>query len=110
MYNDNRCYEPSEEYVPATIKPIVDEKKLPKKPTAGGDELWLIQVPGDMDITDLDGLRFKLTGEGSGAELASMKAAGAFRVRSAAPSFLSLCNSFSPNRLACFHTLPSSLR
>jgi hypothetical protein len=55
----------------------VDEKALPKKPVAGGDELWLIQIPGDMDVEDLTGLRFKLTGEGAGAELASLKAAGA---------------------------------
>lgn len=63
--------------MPATINPIVDEKLLPKKPTAGVDELWLIQIPGDVDISDLSGLRFKLTGEGSGADMASLKAAGA---------------------------------
>ena len=62
--------------MPATIVPIVAETSLPRTPAAGADELWLIQVPGDMDIDDLHGLRFKLTGEGGGVDMASLKAAG----------------------------------
>ena len=62
--------------MPATIEPVADERSLPKAPSAGGEELWLIQVPGDVQIEDLQGLRFKLAGNGEGVDMASLKAAG----------------------------------
>jgi hypothetical protein len=62
-------YEPGEEYVPAGIKPLVDEGSLPVAPAAGGEELWLIQIPHDADPADLDGLRFKISDEDAGAEI-----------------------------------------
>ena len=54
----------------------MDDASLPTAPTPGDDELWLIQVPGDVSVKDLHGLRLKLTGEGAGADLAAFKAGG----------------------------------
>ena len=71
------AYEPPEEYVPAAIEGVIDEKALPTEPAAGEDELWLVQVPGDVNPADFQGLRFKLTGEGAGADVAAFKAGGA---------------------------------
>lgn len=70
------AYEPPEDFVPATIEGVVDDASLPTAPTPGDDELWLIQVPGDVSVKDLHGLRLKLTGEGAGADLAAFKAGG----------------------------------
>tara|TARA_B110000977_G_scaffold156798_1_gene199559 strand:- start:23774 stop:24271 length:498 start_codon:yes stop_codon:yes gene_type:complete len=67
---------PAGEYIPATITGLVDDASLPLKPTAGEDELWLIQAPSDVRAEDLRGLRFKLTGDGSGEEMSSFKAGG----------------------------------
>ena len=69
-------FEPGEEYVPAGIKPVVDEATLPTAPAAGGEELWLIQIPGDADPADLDGLRFRISDEGNGPEISQFKAGG----------------------------------
>ena len=74
-------YEPGEEYVPAGIKPLVDEGSLPVAPAAGGEELWLIQIPHDADPADLDGLRFKISDEDAGAEISQFKAGGKFQHR-----------------------------
>ena len=71
------AYEPPEEYVPAAIEGVIDETALPTEPAAGEDELWLVQVPGDVNPADFQGLRFKLTGEGAGADVAAFKAGGA---------------------------------
>lgn len=71
-------YEPGEEYVPAGIKPLVDEGSLPVAPAAGGEELWLIQIPHDADPADLDGLRFKISDEDAGPEISQFKAGGKF--------------------------------
>ena len=70
------AYEPPDDFVPATIEGVVDDASLPTAPTPGDDELWLIQVPGDVSVKDLHGLRLKLTGEGAGADLAAFKAGG----------------------------------
>ena len=69
---------PAEQYIPAKIKETAWTKgsALPSKPSPGEDELWFIQAPGDVSVKDLRGLRFKLMGEGSGAELATFKAGG----------------------------------
>ena len=69
-------FEPGEKYVPAGIKPVVDEATLPTAPAAGGEELWLIQIPGDADPADLDGLRFRISDEGNGPEISQFKAGG----------------------------------
>ena len=69
-------FEPGEEYVPAGIKPVVDEATLPTAPAAGGEELWLIQIPADADPADLDGLRFRISDEGNGPEISQFKAGG----------------------------------
>ena len=69
-------FEPGEEYVPAGIKPVVDEATLPTAPAAGGEELWLIQIPGDADPADLDGLRFRISDEGNGPEISQFKVGG----------------------------------
>ena len=71
-------YEPGEEYVPAGIKPLVDEGSLPVAPAADGEELWLIQIPHDADPADLDGLRFKISDEDAGPEISQFKAGGKF--------------------------------
>ena len=110
-------YEPGEEYVPAGIKPLVDEGSLPVAPAAGGEELWLIQIPHDADPADLDGLRFKISDDDAGAEISQFKAGGktqgystppptykyrpsSYHEPTAEPAF--------PTTLAFVFTLPSS--
>ena len=69
---------PAEEYIPATIKGTGWTRggALPSESKPGEDELWFIQAPGDVSVEDLRGLRFKLAGEGAGAEMATFKAGG----------------------------------
>lgn len=69
---------PAEEYIPAAIKGTEWTRgdALPSESKPGEDELWFIQAPGDVSVEDLRGLRFKLAGEGAGAEMATFKAGG----------------------------------
>ena len=69
---------PAEEYIPAAIKGTgwTRGDALPSESKPGEDELWFIQAPGDVSVEDLRGLRFKLAGEGAGAEMATFKAGG----------------------------------